>query len=366
MMASIEAYVTSRGEKRYRVRYRKPDHKSTDKRGFKRKKDAELWAAEHVVTALADGTYVDPVKTRIPFGNLYHRWYDTNKDVWKPSYVGTIDSDYRNHVSGAFKNRPIGSITNSEVQSFINEMTALYKPTSVLRCFRILKGVFEMAERDGIIRNTKAVEHINLPQKQNRKPDRHYLTPEQLIRLADCSGSYRTLVLMLGFCGLRWGEASALRPADIDCEARRIHVRHSVTKTRMGYVEGTPKSHEVRDVAIPRKLVPLLEAAKRGKRADDYVFTDPDGHALRHQSIGKGARGWWIHALEAAGLTPMVPHDLRHTAASIGVSSGMNVKALQRMLGHKSAAVTLDTYADLFADDLDTAADNLDAKIPSL
>ena len=53
-------------------------------------------------------------------------------------------------------------------------------------------------------------------------------------------------------------------------------------------------------------------------------------------------------------------HDLRHTAASLAISSGANVKAVQRMLGHASDAMTLDTYADLFDDDLDTVAFALD------
>ncbi len=52
-------------------------------------------------------------------------------------------------------------------------------------------------------------------------------------------------------------------------------------------------------------------------------------------------------------------HDLRHTAASLAISAGANVKAVQRMLGHASAAMTLDTYADLFDDDLDNVADAL-------
>ena len=52
----------------------------------------------------------------------------------------------------------------------------------------------------------------------------------------------------------------------------------------------------------------------------------------------------------------LTPHDLRHTAASLAVSAGGNVKAIQRMLGHASAAMTLDVYADLFDDDLDTLA----------
>ncbi|WP_375386932.1 tyrosine-type recombinase/integrase [uncultured Amnibacterium sp.] len=53
-------------------------------------------------------------------------------------------------------------------------------------------------------------------------------------------------------------------------------------------------------------------------------------------------------------------HDLRHTAASLAVSAGANVKAVQRMLGHASAAMTLDVYADLFDEDLESVATALD------
>jgi integrase len=56
----------------------------------------------------------------------------------------------------------------------------------------------------------------------------------------------------------------------------------------------------------------------------------------------------------------MTPHDLRHTAASLAVQAGANVKAVQLMLGHASAAMTLDVYAGLFGDDLDAVADRLD------
>ena len=52
----------------------------------------------------------------------------------------------------------------------------------------------------------------------------------------------------------------------------------------------------------------------------------------------------------------ITPHDLRHTCASLAVAAGVNVLALQRMLGHTSAKMTLDTYADLFDDDLDAVA----------
>ena len=56
----------------------------------------------------------------------------------------------------------------------------------------------------------------------------------------------------------------------------------------------------------------------------------------------------------------VTPHDLRHTVASLAISAGANVKAVQRMLGHASAAMPLDTYADLFVDDLDAVAEAVD------
>ncbi|MGO9381488.1 MAG: tyrosine-type recombinase/integrase [Mycobacterium sp.] len=59
----------------------------------------------------------------------------------------------------------------------------------------------------------------------------------------------------------------------------------------------------------------------------------------------------------------ITPHDLRHSAASLAVSAGANVKAVQRMLGHAKASMTLDVYADLFDEDLDDVAANLDVAI---
>ena len=71
--------------------------------------------------------------------------------------------------------------------------------------------------------------------------------------------------------------------------------------------------------------------------------------------------GWFAVALRRAGIERghMTIHDLRHTAASLMVQSGANVKTVQRQLGHKSAAMTLDVYADLFDDDLDDLSERM-------
>ena len=65
----------------------------------------------------------------------------------------------------------------------------------------------------------------------------------------------------------------------------------------------------------------------------------------------------------SVGLAGLTPHDLRHTAASLAVAAGANVKAVQRMLGHASASMTLDVYAGLFGDDLDAVANRLDEAV---
>ncbi|WP_431247912.1 tyrosine-type recombinase/integrase [Leifsonia xyli] len=72
---------------------------------------------------------------------------------------------------------------------------------------------------------------------------------------------------------------------------------------------------------------------------------------------------WFDKALVAAELSPMTIRELRHTTASLAVSAGANVKAVQRMLGHASPAMTLDVYTYLLNDDLDHVAHRLDEAV---
>jgi hypothetical protein len=87
------------------------------------------------------------------------------------------------------------------------------------------------------------------------------------------------------------------------------------------------------------------------------VFAAAGGGPLRSSNSRQRV---WVPAVTAIGLPTLRVHDLRHAAASVAVGSGANVKAVQQMLGHASAAMTFDVYAGLFADDLDAVADRLD------
>ena len=122
---------------------------------------------------------------------------------------------------------------------------------------------------------------------------------------------------------------------------------------------------------FPKFLAPELASLMEGKGRDDLVFTSAEGNVLRvstyrprvfNRAVSDCRKATaTIRAAEqkatGAATTPdfprVTPHDLRHTAASLAISAGANVKAVQTMLGHKSAVLTLDTYADLFPDDLE-------------
>ena len=123
---------------------------------------------------------------------------------------------------------------------------------------------------------------------------------------------------------------------------------------------GTPKGHQRRSVPFPAFLADALLAQTKDKLPDALLFPGSDGHHLRRTRTHSGSKGWFASAVRRAGIPHVTPHDLRHTAASLAISSGANVKADQQMLGHKSAAMTLDTYAGLFPDDLDAVASALD------
>src|SRR5207302_9527241 len=93
--------------------------------------------------------------------------------------------------------------------------------------------------------------------------------------------------------------------------------------------------------------------------ASAWLFTSPYGYPL---NLPNWRRREFNSAVARAGLQGrgLTPHSLRHTAASLAIAAGADVKVVQTMLGHKDAAMTLNVYAGLFPDRLDVVADALD------
>ena len=202
-----------------------------------------------------------------------------------------------------------------------------------------------------------------LPIRVKRKNT--YLSAEQLRLLAEHAGRYRSSVLLLGTAGLRWGEAAALRVQDVDFLRRRVELHRNAVAIGRRRVVGTLKSGKARTVALATFVVNELAVTCEGKGRDELIWPSADGGYLGPPS---STESWLAGAVGRCQRTdPTFPrvtaHALRHTAASLAISSGANVKVVQRMLGHASAAMTLDVYADLFESDLTAVADKLDETV---
>lgn len=369
-MANITAYETKSG-RRFEVRYLKPDGRSSRKRGFARKKDAELWMAEHVTAAKASDMFVSHEAGMVTVGQLYEQFVAERSPIWKPSQAHTVDSRWRTHISPVFGDIPVSKITRAMLQDWVSGLAERRSASLTCTTANILSGVLDLAVQDRrITRNP--MDGVTLPRRPRKKAVRTYLTVPQLMRLADecmhgrrLGVQRRALVLLLGFCGLRWGEMCALRVGDVDYGRGRVEVRSNLVRVGTGWVEGSPKNGEVRSVPMPQVVAEAMRVVTDGRDPEERVFAAHDGEPPRPQSVtgARSNRTWYASALRRAGVPMVSPHELRHTAASIAVHAGANVKALQRMLGHATASMTLDVYADLFDSDLDDVARLVDATV---
>jgi integrase len=348
-LGSVTPYETASG-RRYRVRYRQPNKSQTDKRGFRTKREAELFLASVEVTK-SRGEYVSAAKGRITVGETASEWIDSQAQL-KPSTKAGYLSIVNRQIIPRWGSVALGDISHADVQTWISEQALRVSPATARSYHRVLNMVLKYAIRDGrISRNVCA--GIGLPRIDRAR--RQYLSHDYVHELAHRCGPDGDIVLTLAYTGLRWGELAALHVEDVDFERRRLNVNQAVTEVGRDLIYGTPKNHNRRSVPFPEFIESALKARTANRIRSDFVFTAPKGGALRNRNWRR--RNFERAVIELTTAHPELiifsPHDLRHTAASLAISAGANVKAVQRMLGHKSAAMTLDVYSDLFDDDLD-------------
>lgn len=275
----------------------------------------------------------------------------------KPSTLRPTESAWRVHVEPRWGKTRIADIRHSEVQAWVAKLSTEKSATLVIRCYGILAKVLDVAVKDRRL-SSNVVRGVKLPRKV--KKEHVYLTHQQVHDLA-AEAKHGTLVLVLAYTGLRWGEVTALRVKDVNPMRRRLNVVLNAVEVGSKIEVGTPKTHKKRTVPFPAFLADALAEQMAGKHPDDLLFPGEDGKHMKRSGTSQTSKGWFVYALRRAGLERMTIHDLRHTAASLAISAGANVKSVQAMLGHASATMTLDTYADLFPDDLDAVAVALDA-----
>lgn len=336
---------------RWRVRWRDPEGQQRGK-SFARKADAERYLHE-LASRLNAGTYLDPNAGKVTVSEIAEPYLRRIDSTRKPSTAYSYREVYTRRVAPRWGRTPVAQIRYSDVSAWVSELSATLSPSRTRHAYRILRVLLDDAVKDRRIPSNPA-HGVTLPSLPKRR-EHPYLTHGQVSALADSAltDRDRALILVLAYCGLRWGEAVALRWEDVDEVRRRLLIRRSLGDVGGRLIETTPKSHAARTIPVPDPAWNALASLSHG---DGLIFRTPTDAPLRASSWRRRALD---PALAVSGLPRLSPHALRHTAASLAVSSGANVKAVQRMLGHASAAMTLDVYADLFDDDLDALADRI-------
>ncbi|MCV7258371.1 tyrosine-type recombinase/integrase [Mycobacterium shimoidei] len=319
---------------------------------FDRKPEAQAYLNK-LTADVQRGDYVDPRKGVETFGAVAEQWIKT-KGHRKPKTVSGYRSLLDTVVLPRWETVPLKDIDYQKYSTWLGGLavdgsqrgTGL-SASRITQAHQLVGAVLKYAQRSGKIAKNVALEikrDEDLPEPTER--ERRYLTHAELLRLARATERFETLTLVLGYCGLRFGEAAALRRKHVG--DRQLTVRASATYvTGSGIVESTTKTNRTRHVPVPE---PVWQRLKRElpDKPDALVFPSYRGGHLPIEEYRRA----FDKGCAAVGIEGLVPHGLRHTTASLAISAGANVKVVQRLLGHASAAMTLDLYGHLFDDDL--------------
>lgn len=336
---------------------------------FKVKKDAEAFHREQL--RLRDrGQYLDPQEAKRPLREFFDPWLRTTANI-KPVTRKTYVSVWRSVVSPRWGDVQIRSITFADVRDWTSNCTSssgnVIGDSQIRKASSVLAMILDYCVELNVIPKNPArpdpgSRRDYLPRKKERDTS-EILSEEEIERLARACGPYDDLIRILAHLGLRFGEATALKPEDIDFELGRILVRRTLSVDDSGkIIQQSPKNGKQRVVPlIDRLRTPLASRALR-TQGGSLLFTSPLGEPIRHQNF---TRRVWKPALLIAGVsTSLTMHQLRHTAASLAIAKGCNVLEVSQLLGHASASLTLDTYSHLFADSNTTLAARLNATQP--
>ena len=348
----------NRGQVAYRARYIDPNGQERSK-SFSRKVDAERFVAT-VESGKLQGTWTDPTRGKVTVAAWLETWWTTAADL-RPSTRARDNSYFNSLVLPRFGGTPLAAIRQPDVQAWVAELSGRgFKPATVVKAYQLLGRTLTAAVNADMIARSPC-RAVRLPKVE--REEMRFLTPAEVARLADAiDPGYRALVLLGAYGGLRIGELAGLRRRRVDLLRGTVDVAEIVVEVRGKLFIGPPKTRAGRrTVGLPRAVVEEL-AAHLGPvgPADAHVFTAEKGGVLRPSNFRTKV---WLPAVRAAGLAPLRPHDLRHTAVALWIAASANPKEVSVRAGHTSVAFTLDRYGHLFEGHDQELRDRLDAML---
>jgi integrase len=337
------------------VRYRDPLPRE---RTFERKADAQRFE-RYVRHQLDTDQYLDPEMVKVTFAEWARRWWPTVEQSERaPSTISGYESALRIQVLPYFGSRRLRTLRRIDMEEWLGQLRTAGYANSTIHSARTVAGMVLTSAVDARVIASNPLAGIRVPMGSSRT--RNALSIEQVETLAATVDTWwRPYVLVLTYCGLRPGEAAALRRRHLD-DLGRLTVERAMAEHRGQLLERDTKTHRARVVQVPSSVLVEVRDHLAAYVEDDplaLLFTTPSGTPVR---ISNWRHKVWQPAADEIGLPKWAtPYVLRHTAASLMAQRGVPVSAAAAALGH-DPAIFLRTYAHLYPEDLRAVADAMD------
>ena len=342
---------------RWRVRVKSRGVVVAD-RTFVRRGDALRWEAEQT-RLLVLGEFVPPSAGKMTVAELAEEYREARRGQLSVRGWESDESALRVHVVPAWGRLPIGSITAAHIERFLSHLATTRSVRTAARVRSTVRGLFAYAVR------TRRL--VISPARGGPAPPRPDSRTGQVVEIrptppAPPRGGRDPAEVRRPLRG-RHPRPGADRPAAGSCAGLRVKdvatvpypaivVHRSVPqsgRTGAPIERATTKSGRTRLIPLSDLVRPVVAEWAHGRRPDDLLFPAPGGGYLTAQN--------WRRAVHwSATSLGRRPHDLRHTAASLWIAAGVDIKTVSSWLGHSTAKLTLDTYGHLMGTDADRAA----------
>jgi integrase len=330
------------------------------------KRQAQVRCAE-LIAELQRGTYLEPAKTTV--AAFLDHWLTYKRSQISPRALEAYQEVARDIVP------VIGSVMLSKLQpAIIAKMYAdalkRLSPASVVMIHRLLSAALKQAVKWQLLSSNPCA--AVAPPRVERKKMR-VLDADAAAALIEAARSRSMFVpVLLGLmCGLRRGEAAALKWCDIDFDTAQLRIVASAEQTKQGGVRLKPlKSGRSRVVAVPALAVEELRQ-HRLRQAENLLRLGVRQFDDSHVCLQPNYQPWaprnlssaFIRFIRSTGLPRVRLHDLRHSHATHLLAANVHPKIVQERLGHANIATTMDLYTHVMPGMQEEAASRVDAAL---
>jgi integrase len=340
--------------------------KQKSKGGFRRKRDAEA-ALRKLLSEIDENRYIEP--SIEPFSSFIEKWfYEHYKKRIKETTAISREYLLKKHLidENPFANKPLSSITTEDIDSFYNlKLDEGYSTNYIRKMHQLLHQAFDQAVKWKKISYNPATQAD--PPSIKKEEMKIWSLNEIHKFLNECKNERNYITFLLAiYTGMRRGEILGLKWSDIDFDKKVIHVNRSLAYVpNKGYILTTLKTkNSKRQIPISDNVVKelLIHKAKQeewkkrlGKAYEDndLVICTEMGTMQDPRNILRVMR----RLCKSSGVTAIRFHDIRHTHASILISSGVDIVKVSSRLGHANPKITLEIYAHLLPNIQDNVAE---------